>query len=81
MKHTLKMFNTGQITLPKKWREQHKTSHFVAEETAAGLLIKPLTTEQNTVFYETKDGFGLYFEEGIDPQLLVDRIRELDGQD
>lgn len=28
--YTLNMFNTGQVTLPKKWREQFQTNKFVA---------------------------------------------------
>ena len=42
MLYTLKMFNTGQVTLPKKWRKRFDTDHFVGEETKEGLLIKPL---------------------------------------
>ncbi len=39
------MFNTGQITLPKKWRSQFNTKKFVAQETSKGLLIQPLEVE------------------------------------
>lgn len=34
LQHTLKMFNTGQITLPKKRRSQFETNHFLAIETS-----------------------------------------------
>ena len=40
--HTLKLFNSGQVTLPKKWRDQFDTDLFIAEETKEGLLIKPI---------------------------------------
>ena len=40
--YTLKSFNSGQVTLPKKWRDQFDTSLFIAEETKEGLLIKPI---------------------------------------
>jgi hypothetical protein len=33
MNYTLNLFNTGQITLPKKWREQFETKKFIAKET------------------------------------------------
>jgi len=33
MNYTLKSFNTGQITLPKKWREKFETKNFMAIET------------------------------------------------
>ncbi|MDD2987134.1 hypothetical protein [Flavobacterium sp.] len=47
--HNLKLFNTGQVTLPKSRREQYNTNLFLAEETPHGLLIKPLINEnQNT---------------------------------
>jgi len=31
--YTLKSFNSGQITLPKKWRDKFATKNFVAVET------------------------------------------------
>jgi len=33
MNYTLKSFNTGQITLPKKWRNKFDTKNFIATET------------------------------------------------
>lgn len=39
---TLSCFNTGQITLPKKWRSQFKSDKYIATETKNGLLIKPI---------------------------------------
>lgn len=58
MTHTLKLFNTGQITLPKKWREQYDTKNFTAEETKEGLLIRPISRDfSDTVYYENNEGF------------------------
>ncbi len=42
MHYELKMFNTGQITLPKKWRSRFPTDRFVAEESENALVIRPL---------------------------------------
>ncbi|MDR0282774.1 MAG: hypothetical protein LBI53_05870 [Candidatus Peribacteria bacterium] len=42
MNYTLKLFNTGQVTLPKTWRSKYATEHFLATETKHGLLIKPI---------------------------------------
>jgi len=42
MQYDLKMFNTGQVTIPKKWRSQFQTARFIATETADGLLIRPV---------------------------------------
>ena len=78
MIYTLSMFNTGQITLPKKWRDKYKTKKFVAEETAEGLLIKPVKKDE-TVFYEDAKGFGIYCEKGLDINKMKKAIEELDG--
>jgi len=58
MTYTLKLFNTGQVTLPKKWRDKQNTKNFVAEETTQGLLIKPLSQNlTDTIYYENNEGF------------------------
>ena len=46
MKYDLKMFNTGQVTIPKKWRNQFQTARFTATETSGWLLIKPVLEKQ-----------------------------------
>lgn len=77
--YTLSMFNTGQITLPKAWRKKHNTKKFVAEETAdGGLLIHPLKKDE-TVYYETKDGFGLYCGNGLNTDQILKAIKKLNG--
>lgn len=78
MIYTLSMFNTGQITLPKAWREKFKTKKFVAEETKDGLLIKPIQKDE-TVFYKDKEGFGLYSEAGLDIDKAKQAIKKLNG--
>ncbi|MFC1798024.1 AbrB/MazE/SpoVT family DNA-binding domain-containing protein [Patescibacteria group bacterium] len=54
MNYTLKTFNTGQITLPKKWRDKFETKNFMATETEEGLLIKPIE-DNEVVYYENKE--------------------------
>ncbi len=78
MIHTLSMFNTGQITLPKSWRAKYKTNKFIAEETKDGLLIKPLVKDE-TVYYEDKNGFGIYCEQGLDMEKFKQAIKKMDG--
>ena len=73
MIYTLSMFNTGQITLPKKWRDKFKTKKFIAEETDEGLLIKPIKKDE-TVFYEDENGFGIYCEGGLDMEKMIKAI-------
>lgn len=77
MIYFLSMFNTGQVTLPKVWREKYESKKFLAEETKDGfLLIKPLMKEE-TIFYEDKKGFGLYCEKGLDVNKIKDAIKKL----
>ena len=78
--YLLSMFNTGQITLPKKWREKFKTNKFIAEEVAEGLLIKPVVNDE-VVYYENEKGYGVYCEKGMDPKKIIDAINKIDGQD
>jgi len=78
--YTLKLFNTGQITLPKAWRDQFQTKHFVGVETEDGLLIKPLQTDE-LVYFENKDGMGLYCDKGLPVEDIVKKIGELHGSD
>lgn len=77
--YTLKMFNTGQITLPKAWRSQFDTLHFIAEQTDKGLLIKPIMPDEEVVYYENDESRGLFFPKGIDPQVIIDKMKEIDG--
>lgn len=78
MNYALSMFNTGQITLPKKWREKFDTKKFLAEETEEGLLIKPLTKNE-TVYYEDDKGCGIYCEKGLDADKILKTIKKLNG--
>lgn len=80
MIYTLKLFNTGQITLPKAWRNRVKSEHFVAEETDEGLLIKPLKEKKDdTVYYEDKQGFGIYSEKGLPVDKIIKAIKKIHG--
>ena len=76
MNYTLKSFNTGQITLPKKWREQFETKNFVATETEEWLLIKPIE-DKEVVYYEDKEWFWIYSESGINPEEIISKIKKL----
>jgi hypothetical protein len=78
MIYTLKLFNTGQITLPKVWRSKFKTKNFIAQETKDGLLIKPLVKD-DLVYYENDDEFGIYCENGIDVEKFKKAIKKIHG--
>ena len=75
---TLKLFNTGQITLPKVWRDKFKTKLFIAKETKEGLLIQPLEKKE-VVYFENKEGFGLYCENGLPVDELISKIKKIHG--
>ncbi|MEK7528714.1 MAG: hypothetical protein AAB592_03025 [Patescibacteria group bacterium] len=78
MVSTLKLFGKGQVTLPKAWRDKVKTANFLAEETAEGLLIKPLT---EAVYYEIDDeNFGLHFPTGIEASKLLAKLKKANGE-
>ena len=82
--YPLKTFNTGQITLPKVWRDRFDTKVFIATETKNGLLIQPVEgakKKKDVVFYEDKDGFGIYCENGLPVDDIVAAIKEIDGSD
>jgi len=77
MSYTLKMFNTGQITLPKRRRSKFNTENFLAEEKNWALIITPiLSSEENIVYYEDKDWFWLHFPDWIDPKQLISDIEK-----
>ena len=52
---TLNMFNTGQVTLPKVRRSKFNTKKFRAEERDGSLVITPIITEADSVYYENED--------------------------
>ena len=79
MIYSLKMFNTGQVTLPKAWRKKYDTHYFLAKETDKGLLIQPIREDEDVIAYENKKESGLIFPKGMDPQKLIDKISEIDG--
>ncbi len=77
---TLKLFNTGQVTLPKAWRKKYKTKLFIAKETPEGLLIQPFEKNE-TVYFENKEGFGIYCENGLPVDKILQTIKKIHGSD
>jgi len=83
MTYTLSMFNSGQITLPKKWRSKYNTTKFIAIEKNDSLIIKPLKIEDDTpeelrdenveLFEEIHNGervSGIRFKKGLSGEAL-----------
>jgi len=77
MAYSLKSFNTGQVTLPKKWRDKQETKHFIARETQQWLLISPVKEKEDVVYYENSEGFGIYSESWIDGENIISQIKKL----
>lgn len=55
-KVVLKSFGTGQVTLPKTWREKFDTQYFVAIIQDNQITIKPFIddTEAEEVFFDAE---------------------------
>lgn len=69
-----KIFGTGQITLPKKWREKVGAKNVIIEEVPQGLIIKPLVP---TLYYETdEENFGINFPTGIEAKKLTKELKK-----
>jgi len=49
----LKLFGTGQVTLPKKWRSKFNTSHYKAIMEGDKLTITPL--EKDHIFFDADE--------------------------
>lgn len=48
--HTLKIFGTGQVTIPKIWRDESGATHFRAKKMAKGVLLEPVKMIEELVF-------------------------------
>jgi hypothetical protein len=60
----ISLWGKGSVTLPKKWRDQFQTTHYMAIEVPEGLLIKPI---MDIVYEEYPDGGArLRFPTGIE---------------
>lgn len=75
---TAKIFGTGQITLPKKWRQKIKAKNVIIEEIPQGLLIKPLV---QSLYYEIdEENFGVNFPLGIEAGELAKELKKANGK-
>lgn len=88
MVYTLSMFNTGQITLPKKWRSQFKSNKYVARVQGKKLIIEPLEEnlpegleDENVELYEDSENgekiSGIRFKKGLDKKAVEHLVNYL----
>ena len=74
---TVKMFGTGQVTIPKKMREDVKTKEFIVFRKMGNIILKPIklvdddTDEKGwtTILDLSKEG-------GVDMRVLRDMLRK-----
>lgn len=70
----LTLWGQGAVTLPKEWRQQFATKHFMAVVTSDGLLIKPIVEVE---YYENSPtDFGLRFPMGMKPERFLELMDE-----
>lgn len=75
----------GQITIPSEIREKYSISKetpiLISDNNDGTILIRvmKMVDHDDIVYREDKNGIGLSFKNGIDPQKLIDTIKEIDG--
>ena len=75
----------GQITIPSDIREKYnisKETPIVIEDKGKGMIVMRvmrLAPHDDIEYYENEKERGLTFKKGIDPQVLIDAIKEIDG--
>ena len=76
MIYTLSLFNTGQITLPKKWRSRFSGDNFIAEIKNDRIIIKPLDVNNEkwvSVFDSVSDNNG----KGVSIDDMISKLKDL----
>lgn len=75
----------GQVTIPVAIREKYEISKetpIVFEDTGNGVItmrIMRIVDHDTVEYYETDESFGLHFKHGIDPRVLMNAIKKIDG--
>ncbi len=86
MIYTVLATTKGQITIPSKLRDEFnidENTPLVLDSKKLGEItikvMKVVDYNECAEYYEDAKGFGLRFKHGIDPQVLIDKIQEIDG--
>jgi bifunctional DNA-binding transcriptional regulator/antitoxin component of YhaV-PrlF toxin-antitoxin module len=76
----IKSFGSGQITIPKAWRERIKAPAYRAFIKGKTITLSPIKEEDDygVKYYENKEGFGLRFSKGIPTGELLKRLKAAD---
>lgn len=85
MTHTTLPSVKGQVTIPADIREKYhisKETPLVIEDRGEGVIlmkVMSMAPHDAIQYYETKKERGLNFPHGMDPKVLIDFIKEIDG--
>lgn len=75
----------GQITIPSEIREKYgigKETPIIVEDQGKGIItikVMKMVEHDSIEFYDNEHSFGLHFKQPVDPQILIDAIKEIDG--
>lgn len=72
----LKSTSKGQVTLPKKWRDQFETDTFLGKVKDFKITIIPIDTnelEEEVVFDADRDNEG----KGLDPKKIIKLLKKI----
>lgn len=75
----------GQVTIPSVIRAKYKIGKdtpLLIEDKGNGVMtvrVMKMVEHDAIEYYEDDKGFGLHFKNGIDPQVLIDAIKKIDG--
>ena len=75
----------GQITIPPPIREKYgigkETPVIISDNNDGTIVIKimKMVDHDDIVYREDENGVGLSFKRGINPQALINAIKDIDG--
>lgn len=84
-KYTLLPSIKGQITIPTEIRaryEINKATPLVIKDKGKGVIeikVMQIVTHDAITTYESDKELGIHFKHGIDPQVIIDAIKNIDG--
>lgn len=85
MRDTTLPTEKGQITIPVSIRKKYgitKNTPLCIEDKGKGVMIiqvMDIIAHDDITFFEDEKEMSLTFKKGIDPQLLIDAIKKIDG--
>jgi len=75
----------GQLTIPSELRKKYninKNTPLIIKDKGKGLIevkVMQMIDYDEIEYYENEKEIGLNFKNGIDPQILINEIKKIDG--